>query len=60
MRRDENYFVCSSKVLKAPLKISQSVAGDAMPDVVNDMYEFGEFRMDVQTGSCGGARTSSH
>ena len=48
LRRDENYFVCSSKVLKAPLKISQSVAGDAMPDVVNDMYEFGEFRMDVQ------------
>jgi len=38
----------SQKSSKRPSKFLKVLAGGDMPGVVNDMYEFGEFRMDVQ------------
>jgi len=49
-RAGESYFVCSQKSQSA-LKISQSVCRGCYVGVVNDMYEFGEFRMDSQNRS---------
>src|ERR1700686_2618832 len=46
---DQRYNVCSSKVLKADFKISQSFSNGLMPSVINNFYELGEFRLDPQS-----------
>ena len=50
----------SQKSSKRPSKFLKVLARGDMPGVVNDMYEFGEFRMDVQNRTLRRARTSSH
>jgi len=45
---------------KRPSKFLKVFAAVAMSGVVNDMYEFGEFRMDSQNRSLRRARVSSH